>query len=72
MRIRGVKRGQIIELLEQINEIPDGQEIIVDLKISATSIEQTKHSLTDSERLARLNKLFGAWKDQPELIEIFK
>ncbi|MFH7025235.1 MAG: hypothetical protein ACHBN1_07490 [Heteroscytonema crispum UTEX LB 1556] len=72
MRIRVVKRGQTIELLEQINEIPDGQEIIVDLKFSATSIEQTKQSLTDSERLARLNKLFGAWKDQPELIEIFE
>jgi DNA anti-recombination protein RmuC len=72
MRIRGVKRGQIIELLEQINDIPDGKEIIVDLKFSATSIEETKQSLTDSERLARLNKLFGAWKDQPDLIEIFK
>ncbi len=71
MRIRGVKRGQTIDLLEQINEIPDGQEIIVDLKISV-SIEQTKQSLTDSERLARLNKLFGVWKDQPELIEIFE
>ncbi|MEH2062450.1 MAG: hypothetical protein V7K50_09235 [Nostoc sp.] len=72
MRIRGVKRGKTIELLEQINEIPDGKEIIIDLKISAASIEQTKQSLTDSERLARLNKLFGAWKDQPELIEIFE
>ncbi|NEQ23023.1 MAG: hypothetical protein F6K28_28480 [Microcoleus sp. SIO2G3] len=72
MRIRGVKRGQTIELLEQINEILDGQEIIIDLNISSSSIEQTKQSLTDLERLARLNKLFGAWKDQPELIEIFE
>ncbi len=71
MKIRGIKRGQTIELLEQINDIPDGTEIIVDLNITATSIEQTKQLLTDGERLARLNKLFGAWKIQPELIEIF-
>ncbi len=58
MRIRGVKRGKIIELLEQINEILDGKEIIIDLNISATSIEQTKYSLTDSERLSRHVRIF--------------
>ncbi|WP_373525331.1 hypothetical protein [Nostoc sp.] len=38
MKVRGIKRGQNIEILEQ---------------------------------LARLNQLFGAWKNQPELTEIF-
>lgn len=27
MKIKGIKRGQTIELLEQINDIPDGTEI---------------------------------------------
>jgi hypothetical protein len=73
MKIKGIKRGQSIELLEQINEIPDGTEIIIDLKISSDD-ENTKHkrSLTDEERLAKLNQLFGRWKDQSELLEIYE
>ena len=31
----------------------------------------TNQSLTDDDKLLKLNKLFGAWKDQPELMEIF-
>lgn len=73
MKVRGIKRGKSIELLEQINEIPDGTEIIIDLKISSDD-ENTKykHSLTDEERLTKLNQLFGKWKDQPELLEIYE
>jgi hypothetical protein len=71
MKIKGIKRGQTIELLEQINNIPDGTEIIVELEIAPTQINEKKQPLTDEERLARLNKLFGAWKDQPDLMEIF-
>ncbi|RAM52068.1 hypothetical protein BLD44_027530 [Mastigocladus laminosus UU774] len=71
MKIKGIKRGQTIELLEQINNIPDGTEIIVDLEITSTQIHEKKQSLTDEEKLARLNKLFGAWKDQPELMDVF-
>lgn len=71
MKIKGIKRGQTIELLEQINNIPDGTEILVELEITPTKISETKQPLTDEERLARLNKLFGAWKDQPDLMEIF-
>lgn len=37
MKVKGIKRGQNIELLEQINEIPDGTEIIINLKISSLS-----------------------------------
>ena len=72
MKVRGIKRGKNIELLEQINDIPDGTEITVDLEISANNKSiQNKQSLTDEERLAKLNKLFGAWKNQPDLIEIY-
>ncbi|MEA5595494.1 hypothetical protein [Rivularia sp. UHCC 0363] len=72
MKVRGIKRGQNIELLEQVNNIPDGTEIIIDLKIYSEPNIQNKQSLTDEERLAKLNKLFGAWKDQPDLIEIYE
>ncbi|MDM9581064.1 hypothetical protein [Nostoc sp. GT001] len=71
MKIRGIKRGQTIELLEQIHSIPDGAEIIVNLELTSTEPVVAKLDLTDEERLAKLNKLFGVWQDQPELIHIF-
>ncbi len=71
MKIRGIKRGQTIELLEQIHSIPDGVEIIVNLELTSTQPVVEKLDLTDEERLAKLNKLFGAWQDQAELINIF-
>ncbi|MEH2180827.1 hypothetical protein [Nostoc sp.] len=71
MKIRGIKRGQTIELLEQIHDIPDGVEIIVNLELTSTQSVVEKLDLTDEERLAKLNKLFGVWQDQPELIDIF-
>ncbi|MEH1852479.1 MAG: hypothetical protein V7L11_12510 [Nostoc sp.] len=71
MKIRGIKRGQTIELLEQIHSIPDGAEIIVNLEFPATEPIVAKVDLTDEERLAKLNKLFGVWQEQTELIDIF-
>lgn len=71
MKVRGIKRGQNIEILEQLNNIPDGTEIIIDVEFIASPITEPQSPLTDSERLARLNQLFGAWKNQPELTEIF-
>jgi hypothetical protein len=50
MKVRGIKRGQNIELLEQINDIPDGTEIIIDLKIFLDRNIQNKQLLTDEER----------------------
>ncbi len=29
MKIKGIKRGQNIKILEQLNNIPDGTEIII-------------------------------------------
>jgi hypothetical protein len=71
MKVRGIKRGQNIEILEQLNNIPDGTEIIIDVEFIANPITEPQPPLTDEERLARLNQLFGAWKNQPELTEIF-
>ncbi|MDF5723650.1 MAG: hypothetical protein PUP91_24925 [Rhizonema sp. PD37] len=71
MKVKGIKRGQTIEILDKINDIPNGTEIIVDLNVSSNENVRIEQTLTDKEKLARLNKLFGAWKDQPELMEIF-
>ncbi|MFN6484273.1 MULTISPECIES: hypothetical protein [unclassified Nostoc] len=71
MQIRGIKRGQTIELLEQIHSIPDGAEIIVNLELPATEPVVAKLDLTDEQRLAKLNQLFGVWQEQTELIDIF-
>jgi hypothetical protein len=41
MKIKGIKRGQIIELLEQINDIPNGTEIIAELQLTGFDITRT-------------------------------
>ncbi|MBA3921243.1 MAG: hypothetical protein H0X31_05870 [Nostocaceae cyanobacterium] len=71
MKIKGIKRGQNIELLEQIDSIPDGSELIVYLELYVKNSLEARQLLTHEERLAKLHQLFGAWKDQPELLEIF-
>jgi antitoxin ParD1/3/4 len=71
MRVEGIKRGQNIELLEQLNNIPDGTEIIIDLELIEQQIPKQKLHLTEEERLAKLNKLFGVWKNQLDLTGIF-
>ena len=62
MKIKGIKRGKQIELLEEIN-IPDGTEIYMEVEIEQPVSEQS--------RLNRLNQIFGAWKHQPDLDTIF-
>jgi len=62
LKVKGIKRGKSIELLEEIN-IPDGVEITVEVAIG--------QPLSIQERLTKLNQIFGAWKNQPTLDEIF-
>lgn len=71
MQIKGIKRGQIIELLEQINSIPDGTEILINIESPYAKSVEPKQQLTDEQRLAKLNQLFGVWQDQADLVEIF-
>ena len=71
MKIRGIKRGQNIEILEQLNNIPDGTEIIIDLEFLEKQISEPKINLTQEEKLAKLNKLFEVWKNKPDLTEMF-
>ena len=61
MKIKGIKRGQIIELLESI-DIPDGVEITMEVDFQP---------LSEQERLTKLNQIFGIWKDEYDIDEIF-
>jgi hypothetical protein len=63
MKLKGIVRGQIIEL-PQVTELPDGTEVTIDLT-------PTVQSLDVQERLAKIQQLFGCWRDQPDLMEIF-
>ncbi|MCT7973664.1 hypothetical protein [Laspinema olomoucense] len=58
MQIRGIKRGQIIELTEELI-IPDGQEIVIEINLPKRP--------TSEDRWQQLYKLIGAWSDQPNL-----
>ncbi len=62
MKIKGIKRGKQIELLNEIN-IPDGTEIYMEVDV--------EQPLSEQERLTRLNQIFGVWKNQTELDDIF-
>lgn len=70
MKVKGIKRGQTIELLQEI-DIPDGSEIIVEVELPHRDETKPPRSLTQAEKLTRLNQIFGSWQDQPELIEVF-
>ncbi|MCY6494336.1 hypothetical protein [Leptolyngbya sp. GGD] len=70
MKVKGILRGQTIELLEQVNA-PDGTEVSVEVEILSAPHHSPAQPLSDEERLTKLNELFGAWKNQPDLDEIF-
>lgn len=61
LQIQGIKTGQTIQLLDIVN-IPDGAVFL--------EIEADKPS-DKSARLARLNCVFGAWRNQPDIDLIF-
>jgi len=66
MKIRGIKRGQAIELLEKLDQIPDGMEVTVEI--------QNRHplaELSEEEIQKRIAKVAGVWKDDLELEQIF-
>ena len=68
MKIKGIKRGQTIELSEQIDNIADGEEIIVEIS------PVTFHPLVNfdpQERQNRIKQVLGAWQDDPEIDAIF-
>ena len=65
MKVKGIKRGQIIELIEVL-DIPDGEQVIVEA-LDVHPLSQ----LTPEERQKRIDEVLGAWKDDPDLDRIF-
>lgn len=65
MKVKGIKRGQIIELIEAL-DIPDGEQVIVEaLEVHPLS------KLTSEERQRRIDEVLGDWKNNPDLDKIF-
>jgi len=62
MQIKGIKRGNIIEISESLN-IPDGSEVMIKVPDAPRT--------SNEEKLKRLHQIFGAWKYETELGEIF-
>lgn len=61
LQIQGIKSGQTIQLLDIVN-IPDGA---VFLEIEADKPKDK------NARLDRLNRIFGTWRNQPDIDLIF-
>ncbi len=57
LQIQGIKSGQTIQLLDIVN-IPDGT-VLLEIEVDKPSDK--------SARLARLNRIFGAWRNQPDI-----
>lgn len=61
MKVRGIKRGQIIELVEAI-DIPDGTEVSVEI--------DERQLLTPEERQKRLEEFFNAPRDEAAIEDL--
>jgi hypothetical protein len=66
MKTKGIKRGQTIELLEQLESVPDGAEVVVEI-FNTHPLSQ----LDLAERQNRIDAVLGAWKDDSEIDAIF-
>ncbi len=64
-----VTLSQVIDLVTQLP--PDGKRSV----LAALGVTQeVDHSavMSQDDRLVKLQQLFGCWRDQPDLIEIFQ
>jgi hypothetical protein len=68
LKVKGIVRGEIIELLEPIST-EDGTEVLIE--ISHPVINTSQVSLSNQEKLIEINRLFGVWKDRSDLMNIF-
>ncbi|GAB4536931.1 MAG: hypothetical protein Tsb0014_25130 [Pleurocapsa sp.] len=68
MKIRGIKHGKTIKLLEQLDNIADGEEIMVE--IFTLPLHPLAH-LNIEERQNRIKKVLGAWQNEAEIDAIF-
>ena len=68
MRVKGIKRGQTIELLDRIENIADGEEIFIE--VSAV-ISHPLANFSPQERQNRIKQVLGAWQNDSEIDAIF-
>ncbi|QDZ41677.1 hypothetical protein FRE64_17065 (plasmid) [Euhalothece natronophila Z-M001] len=61
MKVKGIKRGKFIELLEDI-AIEDGVEV---------SVEFVDTVSDKTEQWEKLQEVIGEWKDDQEITDIF-
>ncbi|KYC37324.1 hypothetical protein WA1_47790 [Scytonema hofmannii PCC 7110] len=61
MKVRGIKRGQTIELLQDVS-VPDGTEVMVEIREA--------HLISDEERLHKLKEFFETdWEGKEDFIK---
>ncbi|MGB5771714.1 MAG: hypothetical protein WBM32_17895 [Crocosphaera sp.] len=65
MKIRAIKQGKTLHLTQDIN-LPDGQEIMIDI------LDQESISTQSTVTWDDFNEVIGAWKDDEEITEIFE
>jgi antitoxin (DNA-binding transcriptional repressor) of toxin-antitoxin stability system len=61
MKIKGIKRGKSIELVEEIN-IPDGSEVLIEIKEAQL--------ISEEEKRKRLYELLENWEEREEFLEL--
>lgn len=68
MKIRTIKQGQTLKLLDPIDNIAEGEEIVVE--ITMPYIHPLAH-LSLEEKQNRIQQVLGTWQDEPEIDTIF-
>ena len=68
MKIKGIKKGQTIELLEKIDDIADGEEIMIE--ISPVNFHPLAN-LSRQEQQNRIKQVLGKWQNDLEIDAIF-
>jgi antitoxin component of MazEF toxin-antitoxin module len=63
MKIKGIKRGKSIEVLEEIN-VRDGAEIVIEI--------QDVQLISEEERHQHSNEVIAAWKDDTKIAKFLQ
>lgn len=62
MKVKGIIQGKTIQLSEEVTA-PDGTEVMIEIPDRSFS--------NQTEQWQQLQQVIGAWKDDPEIEEIF-
>ncbi len=64
-----VTLSQVIDLVTQLP--PDGKRSVL-AALGVTQEGDQSAVMSQDDRLTKLQQLFGCWRDQPDLVEIFQ